>query len=434
MRYFAKAGSIGMVLLICFSSFVSAQTIDSLTLSQRIANPIQKYIRTGKNEAYAICGFDSSIVVRVRRKQIVTISDKTGLGHSVHFTSILFINQNLLLLGTSNDYLYCIRNNRSMQLNRLHGLADSSITALEWDKDNKMILVSTNSARYLLVSDQNRFTLKKIDGAFAVNNNNISILTLIKKYFRRPIQKAICNSVSNIDLSGRKQKYITNRELLIIKKQLKPGDILLKHNDSQLINIGIPGIWSHAAIYLGGEKEINDYFKNIEMLGTIKPFDYIRYHFPKIVYKMLYKNHLIIEAIGEGVVINALQHCASVDCFAALRTQFDRQTLFQCIIDALGNYGKPYDFLFDFNSNDALVCSELVYNSFTSNRYKKAIDFNLSSLYGKPFLSPNDIAKQFCTEQTNQKPSFTLVLFYNGNKTVKKAYLQDCAEFCNRTY
>jgi uncharacterized protein YycO len=177
---------------------------------------------------------------------------------------------------------------------------------------------------------------------------------------------------------------------------------------------------------------MNEYFKGLVMLGSIKAFDYIKYHFPQITFKMLYKSNMILEAIGEGVVVNPLQHCAAVDCFAALRPQIEKEQLFQSIINALENYGKPYDFLFDFESDDALVCSELIYKSYRSTQNNKAIDFSLSTLYGKPFLSPNDIAKQFCSEKESLKHSFSLVLFYDGNEKIKKAMIKDEQEFCNR--
>ena len=416
---------------IIFLFRVKAQ--DSILLSKTIHLPIIKLVHSNKLNQFAICGSDSSQLVKLHKNQIDNITEKSKLPQSLHFSSLLWIKQNVILVGTTNNYLYCIRNSRYEQLNKLHGLTDSCIQSIDLDKDNKMIVVTTKTARFILTSNQNRFLFKKIQGAIATTSESPSAYKLFKKYFRMPIQKAICNTVSGIDLSGRKKKYISNHDQKMIQNQLKPGDVLLKHNDNQLINIGIPGIWSHSAIYIGGEKEINEYFKNIEMLGKIKPFDYIKYHYPQISSKLKNSKHLIIEAIGEGVVINPLSHCALVDCFAALRTKLLPQALFQSLLLAFDNYGKPYDFLFDIETDDAVVCSELVYKSFKPNGEKQGVNFILGSLAGKSFISPNDIAKQFCEEQNTTNQSFDLVIFYNCDSKLRKAFLQDASRFCKRT-
>jgi len=415
------------------AAFVRVNAQDSASLSQTVGMPVLQFVHGNKNDIYIICGIDSSHIERMRKRHFLDFSDKGTLPVGIHYTAILWLKQNVVLLGTTHNYLYCIRNNKAMQLNKLHGLTDSCITTIDWDKVNKMIVVTTPSTRFVLLTTQNRLILKKISNTTVATETDEASKHFIKNRFRRPIQKAICNSISNVDLSGRKQKYISNHELTLIKKQLKPGDILLKRNEDQLINIGIPGIWTHAAIYIGGEKEINEYFKNIEMLGSIKPFDYIKYHYPTIAAKLKNSKHTIIEAIGEGVVINPLQHCAAVDCFVALRSKLELQALFQSLLLAFDNFSKPYDFLFDFESDDALVCSELVYKVFKPTADKQGIVFNMGNLSGKPFLSPNDIAKQFCEERNTSTPSFKLVLFYYGDSKVKKALLNDDNELCRRT-
>jgi len=414
-------------------SVLSTHAQNTVYIDDAHHQTVIKSIKANQSVEYAICGIDSSQIVKIHKRRTVTISDGAKFPKNVHFSSLLCIKQNVILAGTSNSYLYCFRNSRFEQLNRLHGLTDSCILSIDFDKDNKMILITTKSARFILTSNQNRFILKKIQGAIATNTQSSTRVSLFKKYFRRPIQRAICNTVSDIDLSGRKRKYISNHDQNVIKKQLKPGDILLKHNDNQLINIGIPGIWSHSAIYIGGEKEINEYFKNVEMLGDIKPFDYIKYHYPQLKAKLNNRKHLIIEAIGEGVVINPLSHCTSVDCFVALRTKLSPQALFQSLLIAFDNYGKPYDFLFDIKTDDALVCSELIYKSFMEYPEKPGLQFKLGNLAGVPFISPNDIAKQFCEEQNTVNSAFNLVVFYNCNSKLKKAFSQDSVQFCKRT-
>lgn len=418
------------ILLFVISCF-EVRSQDSVLVSSQLRIPIIYSAQSRKNDNFAICGTDSSLILRLHKKQIININEKAKLPANIHYSALLLFKPNVLLLGTSNSYVYCVRNNKSIQLYKLHGLTDSCITNLNWDKDNKTIVITTKSARFLLTINNNRFTIKRMQGDVIPQKNKKGLLYLIKNYFRQPIQKAICNSVSDIDLSGRKQKFISNHELSIIKKQLLPGDILLKRNENQLINIGIPGIWTHSAIYIGGENELNDYFKGIEMLGTIKPYEYIKYHYPSLGSRLKNGKWLIIEAIGEGVVINPLSHCARVDRFVAFRSNLSRQALFQSLLQAFENYKKPYDFLFDFESDDALVCSELVFKSFRPNAGKDGITFKMGSLTGKTFLSPSDIANQFCEERNSSNPTFTLVVFYKGDTKVRKAFLKNEEDLCH---
>jgi hypothetical protein len=253
------------------------------------------------------------------------------------------------------------------------------------------------------------------------------MMEFIRNDVKQPLRKTICLTASKIDYSGRENKYISKRDIREIKKVLKPGDIIFHRSESQLSNVAIPGFWTHTAIYIGGRDEINDYFKDINLPGYRRPSEYIERNYPRIFRRILLRRHLIIEAIGEGVQINPLDHFANADYFAAVRPVTDRDTLFRVLIKAFGNYGKPYDFFFDFKTDDAMICSEFVYKAYQIPG--SGVRFSVKDENGKPFLTPNDIAQQTFDSQGDQSPMFHFVVFYCGDEQKGKAFKSDSAVF-----
>jgi len=122
------------------------------------------------------------------------------------------------------------------------------------------------------------------------------------------------------------------------------------------------------------------------------------------LYRLRHERENVIEALRDGqatssheggVTMNRFEHFLYVDDFAAARLRQDnssaekyRENLAGFLALALLQYGKPYDFQFDVNTLDAIVCSELIYQSFVD------IDFKTGKSLASYTIAPDQVAQE----------------------------------------
>jgi len=273
------------------------------------------------------------------------------------------------------------------------------------------------------------------------SNNYLNVIKLVKNHrnivrnnlidfcgknvfdFWFPFQKWIAISITGVDYSSRKEKYISNEDINIIKEELLPGDVLFKRNNYQLTNIGLPGFWTHTAIYIGCLDKMDKYFNDILLDDCLTASEYVKVIYPKVYddLKDISNKEYIIEVIAPGVVINSLEAIAKVDYFSALRPKLSKEDKLKAIFVAFEYLGKAYDYNFDIMTDNALFCSELIYKSYLYSSNKKGITFNLESKAGRLLLSPNSIIKKFDEEIDSENSEFEFVVFYDGSEKEKKA-------------
>jgi hypothetical protein len=428
---FGKAALATLTLLV-FQLAAMAQsdaTPDSASYASLVHAPIVR-IYTAKNKTrWIIAGNDSSLLFKVTHKgEVLNMKDTAGLPADTRFSDVLIIRNNQVLVGTTNRYVFRFSGDKASWINRSYGLTDSTIDHFEWDRRQRLLYVETASSRFLV-----KHHSKLINIRFSQIKDTLTtfdeIRRFLKKSFRWRIQKGICEVCADIDFSFRPEKFISNESLQQIKDTLRPGDIIIKRNDEQLANVGIPGFWTHSGIYVGSLAQLDSCFGGIAMLGSQKPSDYIHESYPEAYDRLYGKSSLIIEGIGKGVVFNPVEHIAKVDYLAALRTSLEKDDLFKSLLSAFEYLGTPYDYLFDFSNDNELVCSELIYLSFRPSPSKKGIIFIMGELDGETFLSPNDIAKQYSIEWKQPSPQLRLVLFYDAERRQRKSERRNEAAF-----
>jgi Orthopoxvirus protein of unknown function (DUF830). len=394
---------------------------DSTYYSTLVHAPVVRIFSAKNGSKWIIAGKDSSLLYRVTHKGIVTnMKDTAGLPCDTRFSDVLIIRNNRVLVGTKNQYVFRFNGDKASWINSSYGLTDSAIDHFEWDKSQKLLFVETVNSRFL-VKHHNKLINIRFSEVKDTLTTFDEIRHFIKQNFRWRIQKGICEVCAEIDFSFRPEKFISEENLQHIKDTLRPGDIIIKRNDEQLSNVGIPGFWTHSGIYVGSLEQLDSCFNNIAMLGGQKPSTYIQENYREVYERLSEKKDLIIEAIGKGVVINPVEHIAKVDYLAALRTNLDKADIFKSLLTAFEYLGTPYDYLFDFSNDNELVCSELVYLSFRPSPTKKGISFTMGELNGEPFLSPNDIAKQYSMEWKQPSPQLKLVFFYDAEQRHRKS-------------
>jgi hypothetical protein len=240
-----------------------------------------------------------------------------------------------------------------------------------------------------------------------------------------PAQKYIAVSLTSLEFTPRKEKFISDEQLKNINNELEPGDILLKRNEWQATNIGIPGFWTHTGLYIGDLEEMDIYFKDVKILNNIKFSEFLKTHNIKI-YNVLFGNNTlnIIESIEEGVSIKNLSNIAKTDYFSALRPNLSKEDKFNAILKAIEFIGKPYDYHFNPKSKEALICSEVIKES-----YKNKIKMLYNKKLGKKIFYPNNIAHKYAIEYKNSKRELDFVLFYDLDIESKKAIKSNEIEF-----
>lgn len=161
-----------------------------------------------------------------------------------------------------------------------------------------------------------------------------------------------------------------------VQTHLQPGDILLEKTPFTLTDKSIPGHFGHAAIYVGTVDQLR------EMEALELPM--VKKHLDKIA-----AGHVVVEALRSGVHLDTLQDFMNVDDVAILRPKnLSIKERREAVNLALGNLGKKYDFNFDVNTTETIVCSELVYIIYPQ------VDFVTRRVLGSFAITPDDIAQR----------------------------------------
>ena len=194
-----------------------------------------------------------------------------------------------------------------------------------------------------------------------------------------------------------------------LNSQLRAGDILLEKTPFRLTDKLIPGHWGHAAIWIGTEEEL-------KALGIWNDPAVTPYH------EWIRGGRSVVEALRSGVKMNSLHHFLNVDDLAVLRSpESDKDEQRKRILLALKQVGKAYDFNFDVETTDKIVCSELVYTVYTD------MNWPTEKALGRYTISPDNVAMKAVAGH-----ELELISFYHDGEKVETQPLELMGQLIGR--
>ena len=128
-------------------------------------------------------------------------------------------------------------------------------------------------------------------------------------------------------------------------------------------------------------------------------------------------------------MFTTLEHAAGADHVAALRPRLPAVEKAAALLRAFGYAGRPYDFNFDFRTDTALVCSELVYKAYEPGPGRQGLRLPLVDVLGRPVLPPSEVARLFDAELGTPAAQLDLVRFLDGREAVGVAVEGDVEGF-----
>ena len=257
-----------------------------------------------------------------------------------------------------------------------------------------------------------------------------------------PVQAGVSQFMGDVRVKRSGTFLITSGQIKKRLPELLPGDIVVTRREWFLSNVGLPGFWSHAALYIGTAEERERFFTTVTMRkwlenqnGEVEDFeDLLKSTYPKAYGLFLERDEAgnpkrVIEALGEGVIFNSAERALGADSIAVLRPRLSETEKALAILRAFHYSGRSYDFNFDFSTDSALVCSELIYKSYETGEGNMGLDLPLIRIAGRPVTPPNNFVRLFDEEFGSSRQQLDFVEFLDGFERERTARSGTMEEF-----
>lgn len=257
-----------------------------------------------------------------------------------------------------------------------------------------------------------------------------------------PVQKGVSIWMGDTKVLRKNACLITQEQIADMDKRLQPGDVLLERREWYMSNVGLPGFWPHAVLYVGTPATRKAFFADPEVAAWVKSKGQPDGDLETLLQKTypdayescrtpLEEGHVprILEAIGEGVLFTTMEHSAAADSLCALRPRLSKKDRAVAIFRAFHYVGRPYDYNFDFMTDSEIVCTELVYKSYQRCPDSKGLEFPLINILGRLATPANELVHQFDTTWGTPGQQYDLVFFLDGIEKDKRAVEGSIEEF-----
>jgi hypothetical protein len=232
----------------------------------------------------------------------------------------------------------------------------------------------------------------------------------------------------------RGRHLIALEQMEAARPRLQPGDIFFERHEWYLSNLGLPGFWTHAALYVGTPEERRAFFGEPQLQAWLRSEGAPEGDFEKLLqirYPKAYalavtpqeEGHLprILEAISEGVVFTSLERTGESDSLGVIRPRLEKREKARAILRAFHYSGRPYDFNFDFETDASLVCSELIFKAYEAGQGMQGLQLPVTEVMGRKVSVPNGMVRQFDEQAGLSTAQCEFVLFLDGFEKEKRA-------------
>lgn len=256
-----------------------------------------------------------------------------------------------------------------------------------------------------------------------------------------PAQARAARWMGDTRLARQSRQLIRPEQIREMGQHLQPADILVTRSNWYLSNAGLPGFWPHSELFIGTPAELRAFAQHEEIRRYYAEntaydglLDALQRRFPAAwaAYTERARTgeaRAVIEARSEGVIFTALQDALGADYAAAMRPRAGKVARARAIEAAFSHWGKPYDFNFDFLTDQQLVCTELVYHAWQPSPTRQGIHFDLVEVMGRTTLPVNTIVEQFDREYDSAERRLDFVYFLDGQERGGPAKVGDIDAF-----
>lgn len=228
-----------------------------------------------------------------------------------------------------------------------------------------------------------------------------------KRLFTKAVKK-VSVWLGDTKVKLRDENYYNGKTLINLRKaraferKLMSGDIVISRTNWFLSNAFLPGFWPHSQIYIGDFKKLSRLDKDFEVRSyyraqcaklSLSCDSFVGFLEKSAETKSAFRDYrkktklglekVVIEATSDGVHFSSVRHSFLNDFLGAMRPRVSNLSKAQAIQEAMGFFGAPYDFEFDFDTHNALVCTELTAKSYMPFKNKKGVTFDYQRSSGK---------------------------------------------------
>ena len=300
---------------------------------------------------------------------------------------------------------------------KIYNNAKKSLPFVFRYRDGKFLdKIISSSFKYkdgqISVDDSFYDEIKILSDEFKVRVVNSSDLTKEAGYnFFDKVSKALGNTV--LGYQWREGVLKKNKKVVgHLKSILRPLDVAnskIRHKVSSYV---IPGFWTHNALWIGTEADLKEI--GIWNHPKMKPYQ-----------KKIRGGASFLEADKPGVRLATIPFfLRNLDDVSIMRhkdlfykgkiSKKDKAFLRERILIAIGHVGKQYDFNFDFDFGDKIICSDVIHFSFPN------VKFDIKKRVGRFTTTPDVIARE-----AFEGKSFKVISLYIYGKRYPKEVGKD---------